>query len=401
MTYQPSQEILEKYADVMINFALNEGKGVQKGQTVQLIVPECAKPLLVELYKKVLQAGAHPLLRYLPDGMGRLTYEYGDDTHLDFFPEKLVKGRLEDTDCSVYVIAETNKKELEGIDPKKIMRNSLSMKKARDWQEEKENQGKFFWTLCMYGTQAMADEVNMSLEEYWQEIITACYLDQEDPVACWKEFQQKNHRARDWLNNLDIAKLHVKSEHIDLHLSLGTRRKWKGFSGHNIPSFEIFTSPDWRGTNGTIRFTEPLYRYGNLITGIELTFENGVVTQAKAEQGEETLKEMIATENADKVGEFSLTDASFSRITKFMGETLFDENVGGQHGNTHIALGNAYKDCFEGNPADISAEEWKELGYNESIVHTDIVSTAPRKVTATLRDGSEKVIYEHGHFCID
>ena len=97
------------------------------------------------------------------------------------------------------------------------------------------------------------------------------------------------------------------------------------------------------------------------------------------------LKEMIAQENADKVGEFSLTDKRHSRITKFMATTLFDENIGGEFGNTHIALGNAYKDTFTGDISKVSDEEWNEMGYNSCPkVHTDIVSTTNRTVTAIL-----------------
>ncbi len=107
---------------------------------------------------------------------------------------------------------------------------------------------------------------------------------------------------------------------------------------------------------------------------------------------------MIATENADKLGEFSLTDRRFSRITRFMAETLYDENVGGPFGNTHIALGNSYQDCYAGDPAAVAPEEWARLGFNESTVHTDIVSTTDRVVTATLRGGGELVIYSDGEF---
>ena len=109
---------------------------------------------------------------------------------------------------------------------------------------------------------------------------------------------------------------------------------------------------------------------------------------------------MIATENADKVGEFSLTDRRFSRITKFMAQTLFDENVGGPFGNTHIAVGASYHDCYDGNPDGVSKAEWARLGFNDSSVHTDIVSTTDRTVTATMRDGSELVIYAGGEFQI-
>src|SRR6185436_12865911 len=137
---------------------------------------------------------------------------------------------------------------------------------------------------------------------------------------------------------------------VDLWVKLGEKRAWMGGSGRNVPSFELFTSPDWRGTEGWIKFNQPLYRYGNLITGIELEFKNGRVVKAKAKKNEQILKQMIATANADKVGEFSMTDKRFSHITKFMGETLYDENVGGPHGNTHVALGNVYHDCYAGDP---------------------------------------------------
>ncbi len=122
------------------------------------------------------------------------------------------------------------------------------------------------------------------------------------------------------------------------------------------------------------------------------------MVKASAEQNEHLLTQMVATENADKVGEFSLTDRRFSRITKFMAETLFDENVGGPFGNTHIALGKSYHDCYDGDPASVDTEGWERLGFNESSVHTDIVSTTDRTVTATMHDGSEQVIYATGEF---
>jgi len=116
--------------------------------------------------------------------------------------------------------------------------------------------------------------------------------------------------------------------------------------------------------------------------------------------GENILKEMIKVENADKIGEFSLTDIKFSKINRFMAETLFDENIGGSYGNSHIALGNAYKDSYTGNPAKVSKAKWKEMGYNESAIHTDIISTENKEITAFLEDGSRKVIYRNGHFLV-
>lgn len=109
---------------------------------------------------------------------------------------------------------------------------------------------------------------------------------------------------------------------------------------------------------------------------------------------------MIAQENADKVGEYSLTDGRISRITKYMGETLYDENVWGPFGNTHLALWSAYRDAYTGDVAGTSEEQWEDLWFNESIVHTDIMSTTDRTVEATLENGEKKVIYKDGKFTI-
>jgi aminopeptidase len=244
---------------------------------------------------------------------------------------------------------------------------------------------------------AMAKEVGMTLEEYWEQIIHACFLDEADPIKKWKEVFKQLTLYKNKLNKLDVEKYHVKGPDVDLWITQGEKRQWIGGSGRNIPSYELFTSPDWRGTEGWIKFNQPLYRYGNVITGVELTFKKGRVIDVKADKNLDVIKQMIATPNADKVGEFSMTDKRFSRITRFMGETLYDENVGGEHGNTHIALGRAYTDCYSGDPTKVSKKQWEKLGFNTSSVHTDIVSTAPRTVTAYLKNGKTKVVYKDGN----
>lgn len=273
------------------------------------------------------------------------------------------------------------------------------MKPWMEWRDKKENEGKFTWTIGLYGTEAMAKEADLSLKAYWQQIISTCFLDEENPVKKWQEVyvELENYRTR--LNNLLIDKLHVVGADVDLWVTLGKLRQWNGGSGRNIPSFELFTSPDWRGTNGWIKFNQPLYRYGNLITGIELEFKDGVVVKSKATKNQKLLKHMIATEGADKIGEFSMTDRRFSRITKFMAETLYDENIGGPFGNSHLALGKSYHDCYVGNPSKVSKATWAKLGFNDSSVHTDIITTTDRTITAYLKGGEQKVIYKDGEYC--
>lgn len=400
MAYQPSDEILKKYADVLIKFALWGGKGINKGDVVCLNVPECAKPMLIHLQTAVLEAGGHCIIRFLPNGISKNFFDNASDEQLTWMPQDYMLERLNTCTHFVSIIAEADKHELSGVPGAKIMEQSKSAKFYKDAFMTKVDKDKASWTLAMYATEAMASEVGMSLEEYWDQIIEACFLKEDDPIAKWTEVNGMIEDYKDKLNALDMQWVHIEGEDADLKVQLGSDRQWLGGRGCNIPSFELFISPDWRGTEGWINFNQPLYRYGQLIKGVRLEFKDGLVVKAEADENEDMLKEMIATENANKIGEYSLTDKRFSRITKFMGETLFDENVGGEFGNTHLAVGSAYRESYRGNPADVTEEQWEELGFNNSVVHTDIVSTTDRKVTATLGDGSEVVIYENGMFTL-
>ena len=131
---------------------------------------------------------------------------------------------------------------------------------------------------------------------------------------------------------------------------------------------------------------------------MSLTFAKGKVVKAKASHGEKELRTMIKEKNADKLGEFSLTDRRLSRITKFMAHTLYDENVGGKYGNTHVAVGRSYQVAYDGDPEKLSPREWEKLGFNNSGVHTDVVSTTDRTVTAHLKNKTTKIIYKKGEF---
>jgi aminopeptidase len=100
------------------------------------------------------------------------------------------------------------------------------------------------------------------------------------------------------------------------------------------------------------------------------------------------------------IGEFSMTDKRFSKINKFMADTLYDENVGGKYGNSHIAIGNSFHECYKGNPAKMTKNMWKKLGFNSSAIHSDIITTTDRTITAYLKNGKSIVIYKKGQFCI-
>jgi aminopeptidase len=398
------ERLLKKYAQVMVRYGLNNGKGINKGETVFLVGQECSKDLFMAIAKEIYEAGGNVITNYLPDNirknsLARFVLENGINEQISFFATPYWQGIVDSVDHILSVISEPDIHVFEGLPSSKISMMNSARAPYMQMREKKEQAGKLSWTLCLYGTQSMADEAGLTLEEYWDQIIEACYLREDDPVSKWKQVQSEVEEIKNKLDALEIEKLHIKGDGVDLEVQIGKNRKWLSGGGKNIPSFEIFTSPDWRGTNGYITFNQPLYYSGKRISGVTLQFENGVVTTSSATENEDALKEMIAQENADKIGEFSLTDKRHSRITKFMATTLFDENTGGEFGNTHIALGNAYKDTFPGDMSKVSEGEWIEMGYNSCPkVHTDIVSTTNRTVIAILKDNSERVIYQDGQF---
>lgn len=403
MDYQPSEEILYKYAKVLVNFALNGGKGVNPGEVVRLNVGLSALPMYRALVKVIIDSGAH-VIGGLNDDMnrsGRYFFDHANSKQLNFFPAKYGKGLVDQIDHSIAILSDYDVHELDGVDPKKIMQTQKVVKQMRAWMDKKENNGKFTWTLALYATPAMAKEAGLSLKDYWAQIIHANYLDHDNPIAEWRKISREVQRVSAELTKLQIYKIHVVGKDADLIIKIGEKRKWLGGGGRNIPSFEIFTSPDWRGTQGWVRFNQPLYRFGQVVRGIELKFEKGRVVKATATHNQKLLREMLATDKgASQIGEFSLTDKRLSRITKFMAETLFDENMGGPFGNTHIAVGRSYYDTYNGAIVGKPTSVFDKLGFNVSAIHTDMISTEDRTVTATLKNGQPKVIYKKGQFTI-
>lgn len=395
-----SSEKLERYAGVLVDFALGGGEGIKPGDVVYLQYDSPALPLALSVYRLILKKGGHPIVKGQESDFTRAFYELADDRQLEFFPKKYTKSLVDTIDHRIYLIATKDPFYLKGIDPGKIMLANKSTLVYRRWLDEKEDRGRLTWTLALYGTPGMAREAGLTLSEYWQEITRSCFLDEKDPVHKWKQVFSDIEGTIRKLNKLPIDKLHVTAKDTDLWLTLGEKRKWMGGSGRNIPSFEIFTSPDWRGTEGMIFFDFPLYRYGNIIRDIHLEFRKGKVVSARAAKNEKLLQELIRQKNADKVGEYSLTDVRFSRINRFMANTLYDENYGGRFGNTHLALGTSYHDTYDGDARKLNNRDWQNLGFNESPEHTDIIAKQDRTVEAILKDGTRRTVYRQGRFSL-
>jgi aminopeptidase len=401
MAYAPSDEIVARYADVLVRFALGNRRGIARGDVVMISVGEEAKPMFVALRDAVLRAGATYIADYSPSGVGRAAIEIASTEQISTFHRAYYRGLAAEIDHRVVIRSAADPRELDGVDPEKLMLERRTVKPYREWIDRKEGDGRFSWTLATWATPGMAKEAKLSHEGYWRQIIDACFLDDPNPIARWRETFREVDRIKKRLDRLEIESLHVEGEGIDLEIPLGPQRRWLGASGRNIPSFEVFITPDCHGVEGTVAFSEPLYRYGNLIRDVRLRFAKGRVVEATASRNEDLLLAMIASdEGSSRVGEISLTDGRLSPITRYMAETLYDENRGGPQGNFHLALGNAYKESFTGDLAAQKRRDWRRLGFNESTVHTDIVTTTRREATARLPNGKTKLIYREGQFTL-
>jgi aminopeptidase len=391
---------LQRYAQVLIwGLKTARAEKYKKGDIVLVHYDLAALPLAEVVYSQLLDMGLNPVQRVaLTPKMEHDFYTISNTKQL-IFNTPGDEGLFKAINGSISLRGPDSITHLSDVRPEKIGKKAVAHKYLNDILDRREAEGKFGWTLCLYPTTELARHAGLTLEEYSDQILQACSLKKTDPVAWWKTIYNDAQAIKKWLNSMKVMSYHIESEHVDLKVTPGHNRKWVGISGHNIPSFELFLSPDWRGTEGSFYADQPTYRSGNYVKGVRLHFKTGSVVKASAEQGEEFLIKQIAMDNgADKLGEFSLTDKRFSKISIFMANTLYDENYGGKSGNCHVALGASYSDTYDGDAAELTPDKKKDLGFNDSALHWDLVNTEKKRVVAQLVSGKRITIYEAGMF---
>lgn len=391
---------LDRYADILL-WGLNTARSgrFKKGDIILVRFHAAGLRLAEILHKKLLIMGMNPILRLNPTPAMELDFfKLGNKAQLTFH-QPGEEALFQSLNGAIFLHAPESITHLKAVDPKKIGYHALSRKPFRDIMDERDANGLFGWTLCMLPTAEQAAQAELSMEMYTQQIVNACRLNRRDPVTQWQSLFKEAKEVKRWLNAMTVATLHIESAKTDLVITPGDRRRWIGISGHNIPSFELFLSPDWRGTKGVYSANQPSYRNGNIVRDVKIVFKKGSAVQVTAALGEDFIKQQIKMDRgANKVGEFSLTDKRFSKINRFMANTLFDENFGGPQGNCHIALGSSYADTFNGKPAELNKTLKQELGFNDSALHWDLVNTEKKRVIAHLTTGQRVTIYENGSF---
>ncbi|ETR71746.1 MAG: aminopeptidase [Candidatus Magnetoglobus multicellularis str. Araruama] len=362
ITTQPqlfSQEALERFSEILlwgVEVARQNAFKPNDNILIQGHLP--ALSLIKIVQKSILTRGLNPIVRLTPPAdMEYDFYECANEHQLTFIApgEETLMYNIQG---AVYIRAPESLTHLENIDAEKqniVTRSRDAIKKImRKRQQEKLSS----WVLTSYPTPERARHANLDIHTYAKKVIKACYLDHPQALSIWQDTYDQIVDTKRWLLSLNIDQLHIESNQIDLRLSLGDCRKWLGLSGRNIPSFEIFTSPDWRTVNGTYYSDQQAYIAGNAVKDIRLTFNNGQIVKATAETGENFLVKRIKTDaGAARVGEFSMTDRRFSQIDSYMADVLYDENYGGEFGNCHIALGRAFDEAYNGDMPHLSMEQ--------------------------------------------
>ncbi len=383
------------------------------------------KPLLINA-----PVEAYEFIRVLTEvacslGVRDIYYDWYDDclkyTELKYFnDEEIKKSKFWDKsihdeyakkDAAFLMLISNSNIDMENISSDKLMvagKHSLSTRS--EYRRMQEN-NLVNWCIGSVATKEWANLVfgdrNDDTNKLWNKIFEVCLIDKEEPIEEWNNNIKINHMLCEKLNNLRIKELHYENSlGTDLYIYLDKTAKWCGGSSIikgeealvNIPSEEVFTTPDKRKTKGIVYMSMPLVHQGVMIEDICLEFEEGKVVNYKASVGLEELKNIIEIDNEScMLGEAALVDKN-SPIKKsglLFYETLFDENAA-----CHIALGAGFKECLEGADG-LTDEELEDRGYNKAKSHVDMMlGTDDMEITAVTYDGKIVKIFEKGSFVI-
>jgi len=334
---------LAKLADVLVNYSV----GVAKDQVVRISGPPVGQPLVVELYRQVIAAGGHPVVRMAPEELEEVFLKHASDAQLGFV-NPIQKFEYERIDASIGIWGEENTKALSNVDPKRIGLNQAARKPLLETFMRRSAEGKLRWVGTQFPSQGAAQDAEMSLSEYEDFVFSAGMLDRPDPLAAWKRVSERQQRLVDFLNGKRDYRV-VAANGTDVTLSVAGM-KWINCDGHhNFPDGEVFTGPVVDSVNGTLHFSFPAVHHGREVDGVRLTFRNGKVVDASADKAEPFLFSMLDTDAGSRfLGECAIgTNYDIARYTK---NTLFDEKIGG---TVHFALGAGYPETGNKNESGL------------------------------------------------
>ncbi|MGF3103150.1 aminopeptidase [Rossellomorea sp. DUT-2] len=399
---------LERYADLIVQVGLN----LQKDQELLISAPITAYKFVRLVTKKAYEAGVlNVLTDFYDEELKKIRLDNSSEEGLKAFPDWKAKGFIEMAESNVALLnlAAPNPSLLRDADPKRVaILNRASAEAMKDFSAYIGG-GKISWLIAAFPTIEWAQTVfpelsqDEAIDKLWENIFYTTRTDQDDTVALWESHISNLNKNADRLNQSKYKKLHYKGPGTDLSIEFHPQTKWISaqFTNDqgipfvpNLPTEEVFTIPIKQGVNGTVSSTKPLNYSGTLIRNFSLTFKDGKVVEFTAEEGYETLKNLLETdEGASYLGEVALVphNSPISNTNIIFYNTLFDENA-----SCHIALGRALSVCVE-EGKNMTAEQLRKVGFNESMIHVDfMIGSAHLDIDGEKEDGSIEPIFKAG-----
>ena len=300
---------------------------------------------------------------------------------------------------------------MKDIDPQKLNKIAILREGTSKYYRENVTKYTFPWSIITLPNVAWAkavfpdDQEDVAYEKLYLKIMEMCMVTTNDPIKAWEEFIKTSNEYKEKLNALQITELHYQNSlGTDLYVSKRPDASWINLdktdqSGNpmiaNMPSYEIFTSPDFHYTRGIVYSSRPLIYQGVIIDDFYLRFVDGKVVDFDAKVGRDALKNILTNnKNACYLGEIALVEnnSPISKTNLVYNTTLFDENA-----SCHLALGDSYKLPIE-NASMMNAFELQEVGLNTSPVHIDfMIGTSDLNIEAQTAFG-RKLIFKQGNF---
>lgn len=341
------------------------------------------------------------------------TLKYFDEENIknSRFWNKSIHDEYAKRDAAFLFLTSSGENIMKDIDSNKMKTASVQSINTRLLYREKQSNNDISWCIAAVATQRWADllfkdEPN-NKEKLWELIFDICLINEENPCNAWINKMKENTLMCQKLNNLNIKELHYQSSKgTNFKVELSNIAIWCGGSSDihgnnlivNLPTEEVFTTPNKYKTNGVIYASMPLVHAGVIIKDIMLEFKDGKVINFDASTGKEELKNILEFDNeSSMLGEIALVDknSKIAQSNVLFYETLYDENAA-----CHIAVGRGFKECLK-NGNELTEEDLESVGYNNSKNHIDMmIGTNDLSIKAITYDNKEIEIFKEGSFNI-
>jgi aminopeptidase len=387
-------QLLDRYADLIVSVGAN----VQPDQVLAVEALPEAQPLVAAIAQRAYEKGARYVdVQYFDGDVKRIRAECAHNGSLEWVPpwlgeRILALGELDAARCVLVPMVPPGL--LDGVDPSRAGKDRLpTVEETFKTIDDRS----IAWTLSPYPTRRWAQVVypdldaDEALERLWEDVVHVCRLDEPDPAAAWHERIDQLWEVARRLDALDLDSLRFEGPGTDLTVGLLPSSRFAKESGSsqtrtgvshvpNIPTEEVYTTPDPRRTEGVVTATKPLDVSGSLVTGLRVRFEAGRAVEIDADTNAGALRQRCSVdEGASRLGEVALVDreSRIGRLGRTFFTTLLDENA-----SSHLALGDAYSAPI----AD--AEDLPQI--NASAVHIDfMIGSDDVDVTGTTKAGRQ------------